>query len=90
MTIKENIKKILDKKFDSVINGYSPSNVDSFLDSIINDLENIEKTIEKLNSEKENQTKTIEELNKEILKITKENIELKSRLEEIEESKKDE
>ena len=45
MTIKENIKKILDKKFDSVINGYSPSNVDRFLDSIINDLKNKKKNL---------------------------------------------
>ena len=53
MTIKESIKKIVDKKFDSVINGYSPSAVDSFLDIIINDLETIEKQNEIIKNENE-------------------------------------
>ena len=42
MEVKEISKKILDKKFESVINGYSPSIVDNFLDNIIADLKNID------------------------------------------------
>ncbi len=42
MEVKEISKKILDKKFESVINGYSPSSVDNFLDNIIADLKNID------------------------------------------------
>lgn len=57
MNEKELIKKIVDKKFESVINGYSPSNVDSFLDSIIKDIEllylSINEQNEKINNLKE-------------------------------------
>lgn len=42
MEVKEISKKILDKKFESVINGYSPSSVDNFLDNIIADLKNVD------------------------------------------------
>ena len=40
--MKKCIEKIIDKKFDSVINGYSPLKVDIFLDSIISDLKQFE------------------------------------------------
>lgn len=44
-------QKILDRKIDSVINGYSPTKVDNMLDEIINDYEEYDKTILNLNNE---------------------------------------
>lgn len=46
--MKKCIEKIIDKKFDSVINGYSPLKVDIFLDSIISDLKQFEEEFSKL------------------------------------------
>lgn len=46
--MKKCIEKIIDKKFDSVINGYSPLKVDIFLDSIISDLKQFEEEFLKL------------------------------------------
>ena len=46
--MKKCIEKIIDKKFDSVINGYSPLKVDIFLDSIISDLKQFEEDFLKL------------------------------------------
>ena len=46
--MKKCIEKIIDKKFDSVINGYSPLKVDIFLDSIISDLKQFEEDFSKL------------------------------------------
>ncbi len=87
MSIKESIKKIINKKFDTVINGYSPSNVDSFLDLIIRDLELLEADNEKINNKNA-------ELESEISKLKKEIIKLKDQLEhqrndEIDEEHKD-
>lgn len=64
--MKELIKKITNQKFESVINGYSPVNVDIFLDSIINDLEEIQNKfneIKKQNEELKNKIKILEEAN---------------------------
>lgn len=64
--MKELIKKITNQKFESVINGYSPVNVDIFLDSIINDLEEIQNKlneIKKQNEELKNKIKILEEVN---------------------------
>ncbi len=64
--MKELIKKITNQKFESVINGYSPVNVDIFLDSIINDLEEIQNKfneIKKQNEELKNKIKILEETN---------------------------
>lgn len=46
--MKKCIEKIIDKKFDSVINGYSPLKVDIFLDSIISDLKQFDEEFSKL------------------------------------------
>lgn len=67
--MKNYIKKILDKKFESVINGYSPYNVDSFLDSIISDFQTI-------NKEKEEMILNINSLNKIIENLKEENAHL--------------
>ena len=40
--MKELIEKIINKEFESVINGYSPISVDVFLYSFINDIKKIE------------------------------------------------
>ncbi len=37
LNMKLNYKKIVDKKFESVINGYSPTQVDTYLDLICSD-----------------------------------------------------
>ncbi len=66
INMKELIKKITNQKFESVINGYSPVNVDIFLDSIINDLEEIQNKfneIKKQNEELKNKIKILEEAN---------------------------
>lgn len=39
--MKDLIQKIINEKFESVINGYSSFKVDSFLDSIIKELEEL-------------------------------------------------
>ncbi|MBD5423352.1 MAG: DivIVA domain-containing protein [Mycoplasma sp.] len=51
--MKELISKIIDKKFESVINGYSPSSVDIFLDSIIKELLIFEDKYKQLMDEKQ-------------------------------------
>lgn len=58
--MKLNPKKILEKKFDSVINGYNPKNVDEFLDQIIEDYIEMQNIIDELKSKiKELETKEI-------------------------------
>ncbi len=49
--MKLNYKKIVDKKFESVINGYSPTQVDMFLDDICTDYMKYDKIISQLNLE---------------------------------------
>lgn len=74
-------KKILDKKFESMINGYSPTKVDKFLDDVINDYNFMLSEIDQLNKlikEKEN---IINENNKIINQLENEIIELKSKYE---------
>lgn len=64
--MKELIEKIVNKEFESVINGYSPTNVDIFLDSIINELEKIQIQINEMknqNEELKNKIKKLEEAN---------------------------
>lgn len=46
-------KKILDKKFENVINGYSPTKVDQYLDMIIQDYKEMEEKIKSLEQEVE-------------------------------------
>lgn len=71
--MKKCIEKIIDKKFDSVINGYSPLKVDIFLDSIISDLKQFEENFLKLEQkvkELENENKKLkEQLEKEKIKL---------------------
>ncbi|MGL4251952.1 MAG: DivIVA domain-containing protein, partial [Metamycoplasmataceae bacterium] len=52
--MKLSYKKIVDKKFETVINGYSPTQVDMFLDKICLDYMDYEKRIEELEAEIEN------------------------------------
>lgn len=73
MIAKSIIKKILDKKFDSVINGYSPSSVDSFLDIIIEE-------IKQLNTELESYKNKNEQMDEKIKKMEQINIELEQKL----------
>lgn len=47
-------KKILETKFDPVINGYSPTKVDQFLDLIIEDYEQMIKENQQLKESVEN------------------------------------
>lgn len=47
-------KKILETKFDAVINGYSPTKVDQFLDLIIEDYEQMIKENQQLKEAVEN------------------------------------
>ncbi|MGL5617690.1 MAG: DivIVA domain-containing protein [Metamycoplasmataceae bacterium] len=52
--MKLSYKKIVDKKFETVINGYSPTQVDMFLDKICLDYMEYEKRISELELEVEN------------------------------------
>lgn len=52
--MKLNPKKILETKFDAVINGYSPTKVDQFLDLIIEDYEQMIKENQQLKEAVEN------------------------------------
>ena len=56
-------KKILETKFDAVINGYSPTKVDQFLDLIVSDYKEMiqeNNQLKKLTKELENQLKACE------------------------------
>lgn len=79
--MKLNLKKILDKKFETVINGYSPTQVDAFLDLICSDYNEYNDIISSLNLE-------INKLNKEINKLSKINIEDKEKSSEISDDSK--
>lgn len=73
--MKKLIEKIINKEFESVINGYSPTSVDVFLDSVINDLEKIQSQINEIkiqNEELKNKIKALEEANA-LLTINKSN-----------------
>lgn len=73
--MKKLIEKITNKEFESVINGYSPTSVDVFLDSVINDLEKIQSQINEIkiqNEELKNKIKALEEANA-LLTINKSN-----------------
>lgn len=52
--MKLNYKKIVDKKFEAVINGYSPTQVDIYLDKICLDYIEYDKKILELEAEIEN------------------------------------
>ncbi|MGL5205419.1 MAG: DivIVA domain-containing protein [Metamycoplasmataceae bacterium] len=52
--MKLSYKKIVDKKFETVINGYSPTQVDMFLDKICLDYIEYEKLIGEQEAELEN------------------------------------
>lgn len=71
--MKEYIKTIIEKKFDSVINGYNPSHVDAFLDSIIKEIQNFDKLIKKLQDEND-------ELKSKILELKEKNKDLEKKL----------
>lgn len=73
MSFKECMDKIINVKFESVINGYSPSNVDNFLDSII-------KNIEVFESEKKILEEKIKELESLIASLNNENKNLKKQI----------
>lgn len=60
--MKLNCKKIVDKKFETVINGYSPTQVDIFLDKICLDYIEYDKKISKLEIELESLKKQNTEL----------------------------
>ncbi|MGL6124928.1 MAG: hypothetical protein ACRC1F_00350 [Metamycoplasmataceae bacterium] len=64
--MKLNCKKIVDKKFETVINGYSPTQVDIFFDKICEDYIEYDEKIAKFESE--------------IEALKKENMELKGKL----------
>lgn len=87
MTTKSIVKKILDKKFDSVINGYSPSSVDSFLDIIIEEIKQIDTELESFktkNEQMEEQFKKLKQTNVELeKKINMQESEIKSLRKEL-------
>lgn len=49
--MKLNYKKIVDKKFESVVNGYSPTQVDIYFDKICSDYIEFENELKILNLE---------------------------------------
>ncbi len=83
MNIKDIIKKIVDKKFESVINGYSPSSVDSFLDSIINDINELGNKNKSLENDIISLGKVIEDLKSKNIKLEIENSELKKQINNV-------
>ena len=73
--MKELIEKIINKEFESVINGYSPISVDVFLVLVINDIKKIQSQINEVkiqNEELKNKIKMLEEANA-LLAINKSN-----------------
>lgn len=83
--MKLNLKKILDKKFETVINGYSPTQVDTFLDLICFDYNEYNEIISLLNLEINKLSEEINKLNKDISKI---NIKDKEKSSEISDDSK--
>ncbi|MGL5204836.1 MAG: DivIVA domain-containing protein [Metamycoplasmataceae bacterium] len=69
--MKLNYKKIVEKKFETVINGYSPTQVDMFLDKICLDYMEYEKRINEFSLEVEN-------LRNENISLTEHLIEIKN------------
>lgn len=70
--MKKFIKNIVDKKFELVINGYSPSGVDSFLDNVIKKMEEFDKNMSDLKLENENLINENKILKNEITKLQNE------------------
>lgn len=64
--MKLNPQKILDKQFESIINGYSPTKVDKFLDDVISDYNYMINEIEKLNNQIKEKEETIVSLKNKI------------------------
>ena len=78
LNMKLNYKKIVDKKFESVINGYSPTQVDTYLDLICSDyilydkkILELEKALGKVNEENNNLQQTLVNQKKEIATVAK-------------------
>ncbi len=67
------MKKLIDKinnvKFESVINGYSPIIVDIFLDSIVEDIKNIEIQMNELKNTNDELKNKIKEMEQEYEKL---------------------
>ena len=69
-------EKILNEKFESVINGYSPTRVDLFLDSIIQDYDEYNNKIKELETQNQELNKTIETQQSEIETLKQKIVEL--------------
>lgn len=74
--MKLNPQKIIDVKFESVINGYSPTKVDQFLDKVIDDYNEMMDKINFLEAENAKLKSEIDNLKKANSTIDEENEEL--------------
>ena len=63
---------ILDKEFNVDFKGYTPSEVDAFLDDVLEDYQTMEDNVQQL-------LETIDSLQEEVKKLTAKNIELEGR-----------
>lgn len=81
--MKDIVKKMIDKKFDTTINGYNPSHVDAFIDTIIKEFEAFDKDVnneietlkyknEELNNKNNESLQKIKTLESEVRKLKKE------------------
>ena len=65
-------EEILNKEFNVDFKGYTPSEVDAFLDDVLEDYQTMEENVQQL-------LETIDSLQEEIKKLTAKNIELEGR-----------
>lgn len=78
-------KKILDKEFKVDFKGYNSTEVDYFLDTVLEDYENFAKIIKNANSQLESLASENERLKAEIVKLTKEKEIYEENVESLEE-----
>ena len=71
--MKLNPKKILEVKFDAVINGYSPTKVDQFLDLICADYEEFAAEIQSLKEENKSLKEKLKKKDQQIKKLEQQN-----------------
>lgn len=67
-----NPEEILNKEFHSDFKGYTPSEVDSFLDSVLDDYQTMEENVQEL-------LDLVSRLQDEVKELTKKNVELEGR-----------
>lgn len=67
-----NPEEILNKEFNVDFKGYTPSEVDSFLDSVLDDYQTMEENVQEL-------LDLVSKLQEEVKELTKKNVELEGR-----------